>query len=170
MVTSSSNLMLIQDKYIKYLFLLDVDFATRKIAACLAQTKVIVQEGGMFSFQTLSTFRNYELAFTVGVEFNEYTKGLDNINVKVSGHLKCEDEMRSENDPGGPCVEHHNVSVVIYRQYNAKCSKKSSVYLLFSTGLILMRVTDPKLIVRGRVYTGVEASLNCGAAEQTTWL
>uniref|UniRef100_A0A8C2XPE4 Cellular retinoic acid-binding protein 1 n=1 Tax=Cyclopterus lumpus TaxID=8103 RepID=A0A8C2XPE4_CYCLU len=61
---------------------LDIDFATRKIAISLSQTKVVSQDGDKFDFKTLSTFRNYELAFTVGVEFDECTKGLDNRNIK----------------------------------------------------------------------------------------
>lgn len=68
-------------------FVPDIDFATRKIAISLSQTKVVVQDGDQFDFKTLSTFRNYELAFTVGVEFDEYTKGLDNRNVKVRSFL-----------------------------------------------------------------------------------
>uniref|UniRef100_A0A665UZ64 Cellular retinoic acid-binding protein 1 n=1 Tax=Echeneis naucrates TaxID=173247 RepID=A0A665UZ64_ECHNA len=48
----------------------------------LSQTKLVVQDGDNFDFKTPSTFRNYELAFTVGVKFNEYTKGLDIRNVK----------------------------------------------------------------------------------------
>lgn len=63
---------------------IDIDFATRKIAISLSQTKVVAQDGDKFDFKTLSTLRNYELSFTVGVEFDEYTKGLDNRNVKVS--------------------------------------------------------------------------------------
>ncbi|XP_071376192.1 retinol-binding protein 2-like [Centroberyx affinis] len=62
---------------------LDIDFATRKIAAHLSQTKVIVQNGDKFETKTLSTFRNYEVDFTVGEEFEEYTKGLDNRTVKT---------------------------------------------------------------------------------------
>ncbi|KAI2655970.1 Retinol-binding protein 2 [Labeo rohita] len=62
---------------------LDIDFATRKIAVHLKQTKVIVQNGDKFETKTLSTFRNYEVNFTMGEEFDEYTKGLDNRNVKT---------------------------------------------------------------------------------------
>ncbi|XP_066513900.1 retinol-binding protein 2-like [Hoplias malabaricus] len=62
---------------------LDIDFATRKIAAHLSQTKVIVQDGDKFETKTLSTFRNYEVNFTVGQEFEEHTKGLDNRVVKT---------------------------------------------------------------------------------------
>ena len=61
----------------------DIDFATRKIAAHLSQTKVIVQNGDKFETKTLSTFRNYEVNFVVGEEFEETTKGLDNRVVKV---------------------------------------------------------------------------------------
>ncbi|KAJ0059343.1 hypothetical protein NL108_015912, partial [Boleophthalmus pectinirostris] len=59
-----------------------IDFATRKIAISLSQTKVVSQDGDDFEVKTLSTLRNYELPFTVGVEFEEYTKGLDNRTVK----------------------------------------------------------------------------------------
>ncbi|XP_063079781.1 retinol-binding protein 2a [Engraulis encrasicolus] len=62
---------------------LDIDFATRKIAVHLTQTKVMVQDGDRFETKTLSTFRNYEVNFTVGEEFEEYTKGLDNRTVKT---------------------------------------------------------------------------------------
>lgn len=63
--------------------MLDIDFATRKIAAHLTQTKVFVQNGDRFETKTLSTFRNYEVNYTIGEEFEEYTKGLDNRTVKV---------------------------------------------------------------------------------------
>ncbi|KAE8604708.1 hypothetical protein XENTR_v10014801 [Xenopus tropicalis] len=66
-----------------YMKALDIDFATRKIAAFLTQTKEFVQDGNNFKTKTLSTFRNYELNFTVGVEFEEHTKGLDNRVVKT---------------------------------------------------------------------------------------
>ncbi|XP_044075124.1 uncharacterized protein LOC122886689 [Siniperca chuatsi] len=70
------------EKFEDYLKVLNIDFATRKIAISLSQTKVVAQDGDKFDFKTLSTLRNYELAFTVGVAFDEYTKGLDNRNVK----------------------------------------------------------------------------------------
>lgn len=63
--------------------LADVDFATRKIAIRLSQTKVIIQNGDKFVIKTLSTLRNYEMSFTIGEEVEEYTKGLDNRVVKV---------------------------------------------------------------------------------------
>ncbi|XP_039596609.1 retinol-binding protein 2-like [Polypterus senegalus] len=66
-----------------YMKALDIDFATRKIALHLNQTKVFSQNGDKFETKTLSTFRNYELNFTVGVEFEEHTKGLDNRKVQT---------------------------------------------------------------------------------------
>nr|AFM86616.1 retinol-binding protein 2-like protein [Callorhinchus milii] len=62
---------------------LDIDFATRKIAIHLTQTKEIKQEGDKFYTKTLSTFRNYLVDYTVGEEFEEITKGLDNRTVKT---------------------------------------------------------------------------------------
>ncbi|KAM6948230.1 retinol-binding protein 2-like [Aplochiton taeniatus] len=69
------------DKFEDYLKVLNIDFATRKIAISLSQTKVFVQDGDQFDAKTLSTFRNYELTFTVGVAWAETTKGLDNRTV-----------------------------------------------------------------------------------------
>ncbi|AWO99276.1 Cellular retinol-binding protein type II isoform 2 [Scophthalmus maximus] len=63
---------------------LDIDFATRKIASHLHQTKVIVQNGDKFESKTISTFRNYDVSFTVGEEFEEHTKGLDNRKVMTT--------------------------------------------------------------------------------------
>ncbi|XP_034851702.1 retinol-binding protein 2 isoform X1 [Mirounga leonina] len=71
------------DNFEGYMKALDIDFATRKIAIHLTQTKIINQDGDNFKTKTNSTFRNYELDFTVGVEFEEYTKGLDNRTVKT---------------------------------------------------------------------------------------
>ncbi|CAM5138914.1 unnamed protein product [Eretmochelys imbricata] len=61
-----------------YMVALGIDFATRKIAGHLKQTKEIVQDGVNFKTKTLSTFRNYELNYSVGVAFEENTNGLDN--------------------------------------------------------------------------------------------
>uniref|UniRef100_A0A670JPX4 Retinol binding protein 2 n=1 Tax=Podarcis muralis TaxID=64176 RepID=A0A670JPX4_PODMU len=60
-----------------------IGLATRKIANHLTQTKEIIQEGNHFKTKTLSTFRNYEVNYTVGEEFEEHTKGLDDRVVKT---------------------------------------------------------------------------------------
>ncbi|XP_031415659.1 retinol-binding protein 2b isoform X1 [Clupea harengus] len=71
------------DNFEEYLKTLNIDFATRKIACHLHQTKVFIQDGDAITIKTLSTFRNYELSFTVGLERDEHTKGLDNRVVKA---------------------------------------------------------------------------------------
>ncbi|XP_061074092.1 retinol-binding protein 2-like [Conger conger] len=71
------------ENFEEYMKTLDIDFATRKIGLHLTQTKVFVQNGDKFETNTLSTFRNYEVNFTVGEEFEEKTKGLDNRVVKT---------------------------------------------------------------------------------------
>ncbi|KAK3546183.1 hypothetical protein QTP70_025243, partial [Hemibagrus guttatus] len=60
-----------------------IDLVTRKIAIHLSQTKVIIQDGDKLTVKTLSTFRNYEISLTIGEEFDEYTKGLDNRMLKT---------------------------------------------------------------------------------------
>uniref|UniRef100_A0A3B3HDL4 Cellular retinoic acid-binding protein 1 n=1 Tax=Oryzias latipes TaxID=8090 RepID=A0A3B3HDL4_ORYLA len=70
------------DRLEDYMKALNIDFATRKIALALSQTKLITQDGDKFTIKTCSTFRNYEISFTVGVEFDEHTVGLDNRHVK----------------------------------------------------------------------------------------
>lgn len=64
--------------------LIDIDFAIRKIAAHLTPTKIFTQEGDNFVIKTLSTFKSYELSFTIGVEKEESTKGFDNRALKVN--------------------------------------------------------------------------------------
>ncbi|XP_029930581.1 retinol-binding protein 2-like [Myripristis murdjan] len=70
-------------KFEEYLELLDIDITFRRIAASLVLTKVIVQDGDKFDIKTQSIFSCYPLAFTVGEEFDECTKGLDNRNLKT---------------------------------------------------------------------------------------
>nr|XP_061813855.1 retinoid-binding protein 7 [Nerophis lumbriciformis] len=61
-----------------YMIALGIDFATRKVAAMLKPQKVIKQDGDKFTIRTLTTFKNYEVAFKVGEEYKEVTKGMDN--------------------------------------------------------------------------------------------
>ncbi|KAB5579840.1 hypothetical protein PHYPO_G00199580 [Pangasianodon hypophthalmus] len=71
------------DNFEEYMKILNIDLVTRKIAAHLSQTKVIIQDGDKLTIKTLSTFRNYEISLTIGEEFDEYTKGLDNRMLKT---------------------------------------------------------------------------------------
>ncbi|XP_072100911.1 retinoid-binding protein 7 [Mobula birostris] len=73
-----------------YLQALDIDFPTRKIATLLKPEKVIEQNGNSFVIKTNSTFRNYEVQFTVGEEFDEDVKCLDNRKCK---ELYCENQV-----------------------------------------------------------------------------
>lgn len=65
----------------------DIDLVTRKIAVRLSQTKVITQDEDKLTIKTLSPFRNYETSLTIGEEFDEYTKGLDNRMLKVGVNI-----------------------------------------------------------------------------------
>ncbi|KAG8135942.1 hypothetical protein E2320_008912, partial [Naja naja] len=76
--------MVLNENFEGYMIALGIDFATRKIANHLKQTKEFIQDGDNFKTKTLSTFRNYELNYTIGVEFEEHTKGLDNRVVKTT--------------------------------------------------------------------------------------
>ncbi|XP_020841813.1 retinol-binding protein 2 [Phascolarctos cinereus] len=71
------------DNFEDFLKALDIDFAIRKIAKLLSQTKIITQDGDDFKIKTSSSFRSYESDFVVGVEFDEHTKGLDDRHVKT---------------------------------------------------------------------------------------
>ncbi|KAM7412118.1 hypothetical protein PAMA_021870 [Pampus argenteus] len=53
----------------------------QKIALKLKLKKVIEQQGDHYVIKTSSTFRNYNISFSVGQEFKEFTKGLDNRHV-----------------------------------------------------------------------------------------
>ncbi|GCB65978.1 hypothetical protein scyTo_0004884 [Scyliorhinus torazame] len=90
------------DNFDPYMQALDIDFATRKIAAMLSPQKIIEQKGDSFNIKTRSTFRNYEVQFTVGEEFEENTKGLDNRGCKSlvtwdNNKLVCVQKGEKEN-------------------------------------------------------------------------
>uniref|UniRef100_A0A9J7YL24 Retinol binding protein 2a, cellular n=1 Tax=Cyprinus carpio carpio TaxID=630221 RepID=A0A9J7YL24_CYPCA len=99
----------------------DIDFATRKIAVHLKQTKVIVQNGDKFETKTLSTFRNYEVDFTIGEEFEEHTKALDNRIVKTlvrwdGDKLVCVQKGEKENRGWTQWIEGDLLHLEIYCQ------------------------------------------------------
>ena len=55
----------------------------RKAAMKLKQKKVIEERGGVCCIKTISVLKNYTCSFTVGHQFDEFTKGLDNQRLKV---------------------------------------------------------------------------------------
>ncbi|XP_039611429.1 retinoid-binding protein 7-like isoform X5 [Polypterus senegalus] len=74
--------MISNENFESYMRALGIDFATRKIANLLKPQKVIEQNGDFFRMKTISSFRNYSTEFTVGTEYEEETKGLDNRKCK----------------------------------------------------------------------------------------
>ncbi|XP_055059108.2 retinol-binding protein 2 [Misgurnus anguillicaudatus] len=80
----SGNWELESNEFIEnYLKALDIDFPVRKVASHLSPNKIIIQDGDNFVIKTHSTFKTYEFSFTVGVETDEFTKGLDNRMLKT---------------------------------------------------------------------------------------
>lgn len=71
------------DNLENYLKALDVEFPIRKIAIHLRPAKIISQNGDNFVIKTQSTFKTFELTFTIGVEKEEFTKGFDNRSIKT---------------------------------------------------------------------------------------
>ncbi|XP_019744446.1 retinol-binding protein 1 [Hippocampus comes] len=69
--------MISNDNFEEYLKALDVNVAIRKIATLLKPDKDIVHEGDHIIIKTLSTFKNYNMDFYVGKEFEEDLSGVD---------------------------------------------------------------------------------------------
>ncbi|XP_035490334.1 retinol-binding protein 1.1 isoform X2 [Scophthalmus maximus] len=69
--------MISSDNFEEYLKALDVNVAIRKIATLLKPDKDIVHEGDHIIIKTLSTFKNYNMDFHVGKEFEEDLSGVD---------------------------------------------------------------------------------------------
>lgn len=55
----------------------DVNVAIRKIANLLKPDKEIVHDGDHIIIKTLSTFKNYNMDFYIGKEFEEDLSGVD---------------------------------------------------------------------------------------------
>lgn len=62
----------------------DVNVAIRKIATLLKPDKDIVHDGDHIIIKTLSTFKNYNMDFHVGKEFEEDLSGVDDRKCMVS--------------------------------------------------------------------------------------
>lgn len=62
----------------------DVNVAIRKIATLLKPDKDINQDGDHIVIKTLSTFKNYNMDFHVGKEFEEDLSGVDDRKCMVS--------------------------------------------------------------------------------------
>ncbi|XP_056335161.1 retinol-binding protein 1 [Danio aesculapii] len=65
------------ENFDEYMEALDVNVVIRKIANYLILDKEIVQNGDHLYIKTLTTFRNYDMEFDVGKEFEEDLVGVD---------------------------------------------------------------------------------------------
>nr|XP_055059116.1 retinol-binding protein 1-like [Misgurnus anguillicaudatus] len=63
--------MISNDNFEEYLKALDVNVAIRKIAILLKPDKDITQNEDYFKIKTISIFRDYDMEFVVGQEFEE---------------------------------------------------------------------------------------------------
>lgn len=80
--TSLGQTVVIDQCCVLFLFvLIGVGFATRQVGNVTKPTVVISQEGDKVFVKTLSTFKNTEISFKLGEEFDETTA--DDRNVKV---------------------------------------------------------------------------------------
>ncbi|KAM8923788.1 retinol-binding protein 5 [Pelodytes ibericus] len=66
-----------QDNLEEYLKALNINMALRKIVLLLRPEKEFEVDGNHMIIRTLSTFRNYIMDFTLGVEFEEDLSSID---------------------------------------------------------------------------------------------
>ncbi|MED6276190.1 DNA-binding proteins Bright/BRCAA1/rbp1, partial [Characodon lateralis] len=69
--------MISNENFEEYMKALDVNVAIRKIALLLKPDKDILHDGDHLIIKTLSTFKNYNMDFYVGKEFEEDLLGVD---------------------------------------------------------------------------------------------
>ncbi|XP_069804394.1 retinoid-binding protein 7 [Dendropsophus ebraccatus] len=94
--------MVSNDNFDRYMQTLGIDIVTRNLAKFIKPQKVIEQDGDSFTIRTLSSLRNYRVQFTLGQEFEEDTKGLDNRKFKSlvsldNGRLICVQKGEKKN-------------------------------------------------------------------------
>lgn len=79
-----SSLWLIHFFHLSSGLVADVNVAIRKIATLLKPDKDIIHDGDHVTIKTLSTFKNYNMDFHVGKEFEEDLSGVDDRKCMVS--------------------------------------------------------------------------------------
>uniref|UniRef100_A0A8C1ND30 Retinol binding protein 1, cellular, tandem duplicate 1 n=1 Tax=Cyprinus carpio TaxID=7962 RepID=A0A8C1ND30_CYPCA len=72
------------DNFEEYLKALNVNVAIRKIAVLLQPDKDITENGDHFIIKTVSTFKNYDMDFVDGQEFEEDLGAVDGRKCMVS--------------------------------------------------------------------------------------
>ncbi|XP_073513386.1 retinoid-binding protein 7 [Phyllobates terribilis] len=90
------------ENFDRYLQSLGIDIVTRNLAKLIKPQKIIIQNGESFEIQTQSSLRSYRVQFTLGQEFDEDTKGLDNRKCKSlvtldNGRLICVQKGEKKN-------------------------------------------------------------------------
>jgi len=85
------------DEYMKHI---GVGLATRTVAAKLKPSFTVAEDGGTWKLLTASTFKNTEVAFQPGVEFDETTA--DGRDVKSTIVFEGEKMIHSQKDPKTP--------------------------------------------------------------------
>lgn len=93
-----------------------VGFATRQVGNVTKPTVIISQEGGKVVIRTQCTFKNTEISFQLGEEFEETS--IDDRNCKVRSHLSGVEMWRDE-DSQPLCfleVERGKISELTFRE------------------------------------------------------
>lgn len=73
-----------QENLDPYLKALEINMALRKIVSLLKPEKEFVVDGDHMIIRTLTTFRNYTMDFTLGVEFEEDLGAIDGRKCKTT--------------------------------------------------------------------------------------
>ncbi|XP_024914897.1 nicotinamide/nicotinic acid mononucleotide adenylyltransferase 1 [Cynoglossus semilaevis] len=100
-----------------YMIALGIGPFLRKIAVRVKMRKVIEQQGDQYIIKTISSFRNYNLTFRVGQEFEEFTWGLDGRHVKTvvtweGNKLVCEQTGEKKNRGWTHWIEDNKLHLV----------------------------------------------------------
>ncbi|XP_040050206.1 retinoid-binding protein 7a [Gasterosteus aculeatus] len=102
-----------------YMVAMGISPGIRKIALKLKLKKVIEQLEDQYVIKTVSKFRNYSVSFREGQEFEEFTKGLDNRQVKSlvkweGIKLVCEQIGEKKNRGWAHWVEEDKLHLELY--------------------------------------------------------
>ncbi|KAF3860308.1 hypothetical protein F7725_000563 [Dissostichus mawsoni] len=102
-----------------YMTALGISPCLRKIALTVKMKKVIEQQGDQYTIKTTSKVKNYTIAFRVGQEFEEFTKGLDNRRVKSlvtweGNKLVCEQIGEKKNRGWAHWIEEDKLHLELY--------------------------------------------------------
>jgi len=101
------------ENFEEYMKALGVGFATRKIGNSVKPTYTISNDGNTWTIKLESTFKNTEIKFTEGVEFDEET--LDGRKAKSTVTLEGDKLVQVQKDASSGAV-----ATTIHREVNAE--------------------------------------------------